>query len=110
MLSRECGEEQMSHEAALKAWRTRRVNYSEEEWEEYINRILEKEKEEEKKNTRSVIISLGGIDDKDYEYIPIWARRKGGRQLDDIAVELEHEYPWIENADAVYRLILKATG
>jgi hypothetical protein len=100
----------MSHEAALKAWRTRRINYSEEEWKEYMHNVLREEEENEKKQIRSTIINIGGIDDKDYEYIPIWAKRKGGRQLDDIAIELNHEYPWIENADAVYRLILEATG
>jgi len=99
-------------EAAYKAWIT---NYkriygfkTDEELEQFLkDRYQEDLSNSEKKRVRDIIRELGGIKDKDYESIPKWARRKNGRRLDEIAIEVNDCLPeyGVEEAEDVYRLL-----
>ncbi len=97
--------------AAYKAWETRYKNiygFNDSELYEFLEeRYQTKIIDAEKKRVRDIIRELGGIHDKDYESIPIWAKRKTGRRLDEIALEVKDYLPEyrIENADDVYRLL-----
>ncbi len=101
--------------AAFKAWETRykeMYGFTDEEFESFLEqRYLNQLDSEERKRIRDIVRYLGGIKDRDYEDIPIWARRKNGRALDEIAIELKAEIPerHIEEADDVYNLLLEVS-
>lgn len=101
--------------AAFKAWETRykeMYGFTDEEFEDFIEeRYLDQLNTEDKKKVRDIVRYLGGIKDKDYEDIPIWARRKNGRALDEIAIELKAEIPerHIEEGEDVYNLLLEVS-
>lgn len=86
--------------------------YSEEEVEEmfqvWISKQLNMERKEASRRLWHTIIDLGGINDPDYESIPYFLIRKGGRTLDDMTEELTREgYP-CESANDVYDLVTQA--
>jgi len=66
--------------AAYKAWQTtwqRNNNFTDEELYDYLGkRYMEKERAKDRKRVREIVIMLGGINDPDYEVIPIWAKKK----------------------------------
>jgi hypothetical protein len=61
---------------------------------------------EESKRFRKALLALGGVKDKDYEYLPRWCKRnKSGRPLDVLAAELrEAGYP-VNSADDIYNML-----
>ena len=97
------------HEA-LKAWDTRlRQLMPEAEIAEYHQeKELNKIEGAARKKVRDIIRAMGGIKDKDYENIPIWARRKNGIPLDCTVIDLAEEGYQVENADDVFNLILES--
>jgi hypothetical protein len=50
-------------------------------------------------------MSLGGINDPDYEYIPRWAKRKKGSCLDVLVAELQAQGIYVADANELYELI-----
>ena len=101
-------------QAGLKAYYTRIKNiydFTDEELEDFFEEKYQEQIESEsRKNVREVIRYLGGIYDSDYESIPIWAKRKNGRALDEIALELNDFLPEyrIEDSNDVYNLLQKS--
>lgn len=100
--------------AAYKAWQTtwqRNNNFTDEELYDYLGkRYMEQEGAKDRKRVRDTIRLLGGVKDPDFERIPIWARRKGGRPLDEIASELNQLLPeyQIEDSNDVYELLIES--
>ena len=74
---------------------------------EIYQQILWKEEEAEKKKLRKLILEMGGINDKDYDFIPKYLKRKKGRGLDELAGELKEFGYGTECANDVYSLISK---
>lgn len=101
-------------QAAYKSWQTtwqRNYDFTDEELYDYLGkRYMEKERIKDRKIVRDTIRLLGGINDQDFERIPIWARRKEGRPLDEIALELSQLLPeyQIEDSNDVYELLLES--
>ena len=99
-------------ELARKAWHTRRnnliMNMTEEDYLDYVLEEYKKEHvTEEFKKLRRLIIKAGGINDRDYEDIPPWAKRKNGRTLDEHVGEIAGEgYP-VRTANDLYELITR---
>jgi hypothetical protein len=52
---------------------------------------------------------MGGVNDKDYEDIPRWCKRRKGKTLDLFVGELQHFGYWAENAEDVYNLLWENT-
>jgi len=100
--------------AAYKAWETnykRIYGFTDEELEGFLKeKYQEQIIAQEKKKIRDIIRKLGGVNDSDYEFIPTWAKRKKGRRLDEIALEISDYLPeyHIEEAEDVYKLLNKA--
>jgi len=100
--------------AAYKAWQTmwkRTYDFTDEELYDYSGkRYMEQERIKESKKVRDTIRLLGGVNDTDFERIPIWAKRKGGRPLDEIASELSQLLPeyQIEDSNDVYELLIES--
>ena len=100
--------------AAYKAWETRYKqthNFTDKELYDYLDKkYQEKFGAKERKRVKDTIKLLGGIKDPDFERIPIWARRKEGKPLDEIALELNQLLPeyQIEDSNDVYELLLNS--
>ncbi|MEM3593826.1 MAG: DNA polymerase [Candidatus Jordarchaeaceae archaeon] len=76
--------------------------------EQIQERIQKKLEAEYRKEFRRLILSEGGVNDKDYEYLPKWCiRRKTGRGLDEFVIKLQEAgYP-AGSANEVYELLWK---
>lgn len=75
----------------------------EEEYRKFMEkeaRRAKREEQEYKKAMRKLILEHGGVNDPDYEDIPRWARRKKGRRLDELAINLG-----MDTANEVYQLL-----
>lgn len=57
------------------------------------------------KSLRKAILSLGGINDKDYKHVPIYLRRKAGYGLDEIRTELQSLGFVFSSTDELYETI-----
>ncbi|MBA7619153.1 hypothetical protein ES703_26489 [subsurface metagenome] len=101
--------------AAYKAWETRYKklhNFKDQELYIYLEKKYQKRYgEKERKRVRDAVRLLGGIKDPDFERIPIWAKRKEGKPLDEIALELNQLLPeyQIQDSGDVYELLHKAS-
>ncbi|MBA7494578.1 hypothetical protein ES702_05155 [subsurface metagenome] len=101
-------------QAAYKAWQTmwqQAHDFTDEELYDYSGkRYMEQGRIKDRKKVRDTIRLLGGVNDPDFERIPIWARRKGGRPLDEIASELNQLLPeyQIEDSNNVYELLIES--
>jgi len=63
-------------------------------------------KAEERRAFRRAVLSLGGVNDRDYESLPRWCiRRKTGHTLDELSVSLREEGWPVEDANSLYSLI-----
>ncbi|NMC61666.1 MAG: DUF3990 domain-containing protein [SAR324 cluster bacterium] len=71
---------------------------------------IQKELNEYKKQIHKAILRLGGINDKDYKDIPLYLKRKTGRGLDELVLEMQGEGYQVENADDLYALIQESKG
>lgn len=92
--------------AAVKAWMTRWEQQGEQEY--YRHEEL-REHELERKQLYKAILSLGGIKDREYKYVPIPLRRKTGSTLDMIAQELVSIIgSFYEDGNDLYQAITKA--
>lgn len=61
--------------------------------------------QQQQREIRRLVVSLGGINDQDYESIPRWAKRKQGFTLAEIAQEMSGRgYP-LEDGEALYKLM-----
>jgi hypothetical protein len=76
-----------------------------EEYEAYIIAEHEKEHEKEHKRIRNLIRQAGGINDRSYENIPRWCKRKNGHTLDLLVSELAEEGIPVTCADDLYQLL-----
>ncbi|MGB3346639.1 MAG: hypothetical protein WBA71_05270 [Candidatus Humimicrobiia bacterium] len=100
--------------AAYKSWQTmwqRTHNFTDEELYDYLGKkYMEQEREKDSKRVRDTIRLLGGVNDPDFERIPLWAKRKEGRPLDEIASELSQLLPeyQIEDSNDVYELLIES--
>ncbi|MHB8276376.1 MAG: hypothetical protein ACYDIA_01815 [Candidatus Humimicrobiaceae bacterium] len=102
--------------SACKAWetmykRTYDLRTEEEVYQFYMDREEDKTNYEERKRIRGIIRYLGGLKDTDYnEDIPVWAKRKTGRALDEIADEVNGFLPeyQIYNDRDVFNLVRMA--
>lgn len=102
--------------AAYKAWETmyKRIYGLETEEELYrffMARDEEKRQSEERKRIRDIVRDLGGLYDRDYnEDIPVWAKRRSGRTLDEIASEINDFLPEydVETDKDVFNLVRMA--
>ncbi|MBA7493078.1 hypothetical protein ES702_03633 [subsurface metagenome] len=101
--------------AGYKAWETRYKklhNFKDQELYIYLEKKYQKRYgEKERKRVRDAVRLLGGIRDPDFERIPIWAKRREGKPLDLIALELNQllpEYQILDSGD-VYELLHKAS-
>jgi len=96
-------------EAALKAWETirrrKQERATEEEQREEMERMYEEEKAQYRKEIRDTIRDLGGINDSDYESVPIWAKRRAGRKMDEVVMDLKEQGHYVEGADDVCALL-----
>lgn len=102
-------------ELAKRAWETRRwnqiVNMTNEEYEAYIIAEHEKEhKTNEHKRIRNLIRQAGGINDRSYENIPRWCKRKNGHTLDLLVSELAEEGIPVTCADDLYQLLQEVSA
>jgi len=97
-------------QAGFKAWETRlRREMSEEElFRYYQEKEVEKKDAEERKKVRDIIRQTGGLNDKDYEDIPVWAKRKNGVTLDYLVISLQEDGYDVETSNDVYKLILSS--
>jgi len=67
-------------------------------------------RQELKKDFRRFLISLGGVNDPDYEDLPRWCiRRKTGRTLDYLSGEIAGAGWPVEDGEGLYDLILENT-
>ncbi len=71
-------------------------------WEDREDRKTDREF---KKQFRRAVMSLGGVNDPDYEYLPRWCKRKRGRPLDELVAELQTAGFWYDNADDLYNAL-----
>jgi len=51
---------------------------------------------------RKTIISLGGVNDKDYEYLPRWSKRKRGKGIDELVTELNSHGYYYNDANELF--------
>lgn len=69
-------------------------------------RQLERQREQEKRNFRRVVMMLGGVRPKgDYESLPRWCRRRNGRTLDDLATEVRAYGYQVQDANDLWEML-----
>lgn len=98
-----------------KAWETRRYNQilqmDESEYESYLMEQYDREyKTEAHKRIRDLIRQAGGVNDRDYEEIPRWCKRKNGRTLDLLVSELAEEGIPVTCADDLFELLQEVSA
>ncbi|MCK9327713.1 MAG: hypothetical protein M0P69_19620 [Bacteroidales bacterium] len=84
-----------------------RVNYCKDElkYEQQQQREIVVMEQQMKKEIRKLIVKMGGINDRDYESIPKWARRLHGFTMSEIAQELNvRGYP-LRDGEELYQMI-----
>ncbi len=93
--------------AALRAWETIRVKRARlMDYEEWQREELAKEKRAFRKDLVQKILWAGGVKDRDFgKDVPLFLRRKTGLGLDVIALYVRDLGLWVEDGEALLRLI-----
>lgn len=73
-----------------------------------LKKEIAKQELEHAKEFRRLIISMGGVNDPDYEYLPKWCKRKTGRPLDQLVLEINNHGFNCSDANDLYKLVVNA--